>query len=211
MDFSWLGDLFGGIIQIFKPLTAIAHWKIWAAIWDLIQRFRSWYKWYQQNVQKRMQAIRALYQHYFNTYVAPVLKIIDLIRRITGAVGIINKKLAAKLNVMFLRVEGFIVAPFAKAIARINQIQNVFSGFLTPLGYLDRFTLLNSVWRDIGSLAELLRNPLGGTTPTSPPPSPKDFHASLVDVTNFFEDQDSPITDGATAGIAAVKSFLGVS
>lgn len=208
MDLSWLGDLFTSFLGIFKPLAKIAHWKIWAAIWDLIQRLRNWYKWYQQNVQKRMQAMRALYNHYYQQFVAPILKIVDTVRRLTGIVGLVNHKLAAKLNAIFYRIEGYILLPFNLVIQRINTMQRMFGGFLTPLGFFDRATLLNSFWRDVGLLRRLLENPLGSATPTAPPPSIPDFEKSFQPLTSYFSRQASDIQPDVDAGIQNIVSYL---
>lgn len=206
---DWLSGVFSSFLGIFKPLAEIAHWKIWAAIWDLIQRLRSWYKWYQQNVQKRMQAMRALYNHYFNQFVAPILKIVDTIRRMTSIVGLVNHKLAAKLNTLFERVEGYILLPFNTIIQHINQMQRMFGAFLTPLGFLDQATLLNSFWRDASLLRNLLENPWGSSAAFASPPSLPDFEKSIVPVQQYLTGVSSPIQPAVDASAATVQVFLG--
>lgn len=206
---SWLGNIFGSFLGIFKPLASIAHWKIWAAVWDLIQRLRNWYKWYQQNVQQRMQRMRALYNHYFQTFVAPVLKIIDTIRRLTGVVGIFNRKLANHLNALFERIEGYILLPFNTIIQRINQMQRMFGGFLTPLGFFDRATLLNSFWRDVGLLRNLLENPLGSKATISPPPNLADFAKTFAPLQTYVQGQSSPIGTDVDTGVKNILSYMG--
>lgn len=210
MDFSWLGGIFQAAVNLLKPLTQISHWKIWAAIWDMIQRFRNWYKWYQQNVQKQIQAARARFNKVYDQFVLPILKIVDLIRRITGAVGIVNSRLAAKLNAMFLRVESYLLKPLNDVNAKLNQMARIFDGFLTPLGYLDRATLLNSLWRDIGQLKQLLVNPLGTTQPQLPipPAAPASAGVSLVQQT--IDGQQTPIADSVNASVLKIRTNLGV-
>ncbi|MGH9717628.1 MAG: hypothetical protein ACRD4R_13005 [Candidatus Acidiferrales bacterium] len=209
MDLSWLGNLFGSFLDIFKPLAQITHWQIWSAIWDLINRLRSWYKWYQTNVQANMKRMRALYDHYFNTFVAPILKIVDTIRRMTAIVGLVNRKLASQLNIMFERVEGYILLPFNTVIQHINKMQQMFGAFLTPLGYLDRATLLNSFWRDAGLLWNLLQNPLGSATAVSPPPNLADFEKTFAPLQQYVQGQASPIQPDVDAGVTNILTYMG--
>ena len=205
---SWLGNIFGSFLNIFKPLAQIAHWKIWQAIWDLIQRLRNWYKWYQQNVQKRMQAMRALYNHYFQQFVAPILKIVDTVRRLTGIVGLVNHKLAQHLNTLFERIEGYILLPFAKVIQRINTLQHMFGGFLTPLGYLDRATLLNSFWRDIGVLRGLLHDPFQAGNGTPGTANLPDFEKTFAPLKSYLQGQSSPLQTDVENDVQTFLSYL---
>ena len=209
MDFSWLTNILSGLVKVFKPLAAIKHWKVWAAIWDLIQRLRTWYKWYQQNVQARMRAILALYNRLYQRFVAPILKIVDTIRRLTGVVGIFNRKLAAKLNTLFLRVEGYLLAPLNAVVRKINAMERIFSGFLTPLGYLDRATLLNSFWRDIGHLKELWRNPFSLTFPTPATPARAPLSTSVAPLTAYLAGQSSPLQPRVDFAIEEIRVSLG--
>lgn len=209
MDFSWLGEIFSSLLGIFKPLAKIAHWKIWAAIWDVINRLRSWYKWYQTNVQARMRAMQQLYNQLYAKWVAPILKIVDTVRRLTGIVGLVNHKLAAKLNTLFLRVEGYLLEPLNQVIARINKMERIFGGFLTPLGFLDRATLLNSFWRDIGLLRNLLRNPLGGSIASVGTPALGDFELSFSATTNALLDTPSDLSQSVDASVTIVQQYLG--
>lgn len=208
-DWSWLGELFSGMLHLFDPLKAIAHWKIWAQIYDIYKRVKGWEDWYKKHVLAQIQAEQKLFHQIVDTWVKPVLKIIDTIRRLSGLVGLFNKQLATRLNLMFTRVEGYILLPFNKATQRLNQIQNVFTGFLTPLGYFDRSTLLNSIWRDIGLIGELLRNPLGKSIAAgtgTPAPSVPTRYAGLR---AYFAGQASDIQPAVDGSVTTVRSLIG--
>lgn len=210
MDFSWLGGIFQAAVNLLKPLTQISHWKIWAAIWDMIQRFRNWYKWYQQNVQKQIQAARARFNKVYDQFVLPILKIVDLIRRITGAVGIVNSRLAAKLNAMFLRVESYLLKPLNDVNAKLTQLGNIFTGFLTPLGYLDRATLINSLWQNIDDLHKLFY--AVGADPNAGTPTPAGVPVATMIATASTDEsgQQTPITDAVQTAITNARSYIGV-
>ncbi|MGH9487143.1 MAG: hypothetical protein ACRD04_06075 [Terriglobales bacterium] len=210
MDLSWLGNLFGSFLGIFKPLAQITHWQIWSAIWDLINRLRSWYKWYQTNVQANMKRMRALYDHYFNTFVAPILKIVDTIRRMTAIVGLVNHKLATQLNTMFERIEGYILLPFNTVIQHINTMQRMFGAFLTPLGYLDRATLINSFWRDLVGLKSIWSNPFNTTFTDSPVPPPQPINTAVSDISQTVQGKQTEISDDVSTNVSTVKQLIGL-
>lgn len=208
MDLGWLGDLLHGLLHVFSPLKSIAHWKIWVQIYDVYKRLKGWEDWYKKHILSQMQKWQALQHQLFNQFVAPILRIVDLVRRITGVVGIFNRALADRLNLMFLRVEGYLLLPFNKMTARVNSLGAIFRTILTPLGYFDRATLLNSIWRDIGLLATLIRNPLGGTiakgTSVPPPPIPLRFGY----MTDYLQGNSSPIQADVDGSVKYVQTLL---
>jgi hypothetical protein len=159
MNLGWLGNIFGSLLHVFSPLKAIAHWKIWAELKTWYDRFKKWRDWYKQHVLAPMQKMRKMQQDLYNQFFRPLLKVVDDLRRITSIVGIFNRKLANKLNYQFLRVESYLLAPLNKITSRVNGLGRALTGIVTPLGYLDRATLLNSVWRDAALIKEILHNP----------------------------------------------------
>lgn len=189
MDWSWLTGIFKTIWSIIKKIVHLKWSDLWKALQDIVQRLRNWYRWYQQNVQKNIQAARQRFRILYDHFILPVIKVIDTIRRITQLVGLFNKRLAAKLNLVFLRIEAKLLLPLNLYNQRLNVLSGMFSGFLTQLGYLDRATLDNSIWRDVRQLREIFRNPLAGTiAPAALPTSPT------------FQDQQSALTDYLSSG-----------
>lgn len=208
MDFSWLGDLFGNFLGIFNPLKGIKHWKIWAELFNLYKHLKAGIDWYKAHVVKRMKALSQLEHQLFNTFLAPALKIIDTVRRLSGLVGLFNKGLATKLNQMFFRIEGYLLLPFNLLTQRLNQMQNIFSGFLTPLGFLDRATLLNSAWRDIQYLRQLLFDPTGAGVSQSSVPGIRTFDDSFGSISSYVQGQPSPIKSEVDAGVQAILGYM---
>lgn len=210
MDFSWLGGLFGAFLHLFNPLRSIKHWKIWAQIWDLYKRVKGWEDWYKKHILAQMQAWQKLQHQIFDRFVLPILKIVDLVRRITGVVGIFNRTLANQLNLMFLRVEGYLTLPLRTVTGRVNGLGGIFQAILTPLGYFDRATMLNSLWRDFGLLKSLLRNPFGATMPagTLSPTPPFDQQVSYM--TDYLQGQDSPIKTPLDQDYTELLQLLGI-
>jgi hypothetical protein len=203
MDFSWLGKVFNGIIGIFKKLGNLKWSDIWRGIQDILHRLKNWYEWYKTHVQQPIQQARANFRKLFNRFIQPIIGIVDTLRRITSLVGLFNKRLAAKLNSVFFRIEAALLAPMRAFLNRINSLGHVMQAFLTPLGYFDRATLLNSLWRDAKYLRHIVLNPLAGpSVMPAVPPVPttsenvqfvKDFGAGLppADSSGLTADLDS--------------------
>jgi len=158
-DLSWIGDIFSPLIKLLSPLKNIRQWQIWAELKNWYTRFKQWRDWYKQHVMGPMQAMQKMQRQLFDTYLKPLLTLVDHIRQLTSIIGIFNKKLADKLNFQFLRVEAFLLTPFNMMTSRVNALGGALTGIMTYLGYFDRGTLLNSVWRDAGLIKEILHNP----------------------------------------------------
>lgn len=173
MDWSWLGDLFHGLLKIFDPLKNIAHWKIWAELIKWYERFKKWRNWFRDHILGPLRREQQVLNSIKDQFVLPVIRLIDHVRQLASLIGIFNKKLADKLNYQFLKIEGYLLKPFNTATSRINSLGFALQSVLTPLGYLDRGALCNSIWRDAKLVKGILHNPLQAVTPTATlPPSP---------------------------------------
>jgi len=195
VDFSWLTKVFNGFRKIFSPLKSLKQWKIWNEIKNAYERWKRWRDWYKKNFQTYIDSIRKLQRQIYNTFFLPVLKILDTLRRASQIVGLLNKKLAAKLNSIFFRIEGALLAPLRAWQNRINGLGHIFQAILTPLGYFDRATLLNSVWRDVGQMREILRNPLGAAIAPGAPASRIPIHEQVSNVSSYLSSGSGPIAD----------------
>ena len=210
MDWSWLSDLFTGVVHLFDPLKGIKHWTIWTEIWKVYLKLKKWRDWYRDHVQKEIKAMQDMQRRIYNLVFKPILTIVDTIRRITGVVGIFNRGLATRLNTMFLRVEGYILEPFNALTSKFNSFERIFDAFLTPLGFFDRATLLNSIWRDFGLLRNLFRNPFGATMPPGAGATPPVFGDQVIWVSDYLQGQSSPIQPSVDASLQDFFAFIGV-
>jgi hypothetical protein len=201
MDISWLTDFVFSILNVFSPLKSIAHWKIWAELLKWYERFKKWVDWYREHVIKPMRAEQQALARIRDKFIMPVIKLIDHIRQLTQIVGIFSKGLAAKLNYQFLKVEGYLLKPFNDATARINQLYGTFGGFLTALGYFDRATLLNSIWRDAGLIRQTLWNPWNVPPESNPLPTPKPLTDVRDETVLYLNTQTGPLQTDVQKGI----------
>jgi hypothetical protein len=195
---GWLGGIFHSVVAIFAPLKNLKQWKIWNELWQLYLRVRKWLDWYRNNVHAHLQQLQALRRQIYNTFFLPILTIIDKIRRASQIVGLISPKLASKLNSIFIRIEDRILRPFQILATRFNAVAGVLRSMLTPLGYFDRATLLNSLWRDIRQLRELIRNPLRGVIPAAPAPPQTTTRQKVAQLDAFFLDGSGPLAASLT-------------
>jgi hypothetical protein len=208
VDFSWLGKVFKKFKDQFGPLKAFKTWKIWSEIKNAYERWKRWRDWYKKNVQTYIDSIKKLQRQIYNTFFLPVLKVIDTLRRMSQIVGIISPKLAAKLNSVFFRIEGAILAPLRVWQNRINGMNRIMQQVLTPLGYLDRATLLTSLWRDAKYLRVIARNPLAGTFPKSALPPGPTVAEQAQSVKDYLNGHPTDISADVDAGVEQFRRIL---
>lgn len=205
---NWLSDLWNGVKTLLRPLLNIKHWKVWAELWALYLRVRKWLDWYRNNVHAHLQQLQALRRQIYATFVLPILTIIDTIRRASQVVALISPKLAAKLNSIFLRIEDRLLKPFQTFTTRLNVLGNVLRSTLTPLGYFDRATLLNSAWRDVRQLREILRNPLRGIIPPAPAPAQITSAQKVANIDQYFSEGTGPVAESLQAKRDAIDATM---
>lgn len=211
MNWSWLGELFKGVFEILKGIVHLKWSEIWQGLQDVVQALKDWHRWYVNNVQKPIQQARTNFRKLYDHYLRPVLSLVDTLRRISGVVGLFNKRLAAKLNSIFFRIEAALLAPLRIWQNRINSLGGIFRSLLTPLGYLDRATLLNSLWRDVGQLREILRNPTGAVIPAGAPAARIPIVEQVADLRSYFESGSGPLAPRVDAALDSFQQFLAQS
>jgi hypothetical protein len=202
VDFSWLGNVFKGLFSILKKLVHLKWSDLWRGLQDVLHRLKNWYGWYKTHVQQPIQQARANFKKLHDRFILPVIRMVDTIRRITSIVGLFNKRLAAKLNSVFFRIEAALLAPMRAFLNRVNSLGGIMRQFLTPLGYFDRATLLTSLWRDAKYLRVLARHPLAGTMPKaalSPGPTWAEQTQAVKDHANGIPSYISPSVDIAVS------------
>lgn len=207
MNFGWLTNIFSGILNVFSPLKAIEHWKIWAQMKTWYDTFKKWRDWYRDHILKPFKAQQAALKKLREQFVMPVIKLIDHIRQLSQVIGIFNKGLAEKLDFQFLRVEQYLLKPFNDASSRINTITSMFNGFMTPLGYFDRDTLLNSIWRDAGIIKQILYNPHNVHPAAAPLPTTQTVSAIISDAKQYLENGTGPFAKDVDEGVKYYKSL----
>lgn len=208
MDWSWLTNIFQTIWSIIKKIVHLKWSDLWKALQTLVQHLRSWYRWYQVNVQAQIQAARQRFRLLYDRFIFPVIRVIDTIRRITQLVGLFNKRLAAKLNLVFLRIEAKLLLPLNLYNQRLNVLSRMMSGFLTQLGYLDRATLLNSLWRDAKYLRVLATNPLAGSLSAAPTPPLVPLSQRVQAAKDYLNGIATSFSASVDASVATAKNFM---
>lgn len=209
MDWSWLTNIFSAIWSAIKYIVHLKWSDIWRGLQDLVHKLRSWYAWYVANVQKPMQAAQQKMRALLDHFILPIVKVVDDIRRLLLIVGLFNQRIAAKLNLVFLNIEAKLLAPLNLYANRINLLSGMFPGFLTQLGYFDRSTLDNSIWRDVRQLREIFRNPLAGTIAQTNTPTTPAFSDSQSALAEYLESGGGPLQPRVDQAVQNFHSFLG--
>jgi hypothetical protein len=185
LDLGQISELFGEIKKILEWIKQKLLSHLWAAIKAILTHIHDWYKWYQDHVQKPMRQAQQNFRKMYDEMIRPILKWVDLLRRITGLVGLFNKRLAGKLNAIFFRIESDLLLPLRLYTARVNTLSHMMGGFLTPLGFFDNATLLNSIWANVADTRAILRNPLGSTVSSNGLPTTPDFNDQIIAVSDY--------------------------
>jgi hypothetical protein len=208
VDFSWLGNVFKGLFSILKKLVHLKWSDLWRGLQDVLHRLKNWYGWYKTHVQQPIQQARANFKKLHDRFILPVIRMVDTIRRITSIVGLFNKRLAAKLNSVFFRIEAALLAPMRAFLNRVNSLGHVMQAFLTPLGYFDRATLLNSLWRDVGQLREILRNPTGAAIVAGPAAARIPIAEQVSNVKVYLQDSSGPLAARVNTKVDTFQQFI---
>lgn len=161
-------DVLWVLKKIWQGFDALLHlpfssiWKKIKAIYDRYRRFRAWWqKHIQGPIDAYRRALLAIYRQYFK----PIIDVIESLRGIVRIIAVFNRKLAAKLDSVFWKVEGWILLPITLAMRRINSMASIVYAILTITGRFDATVLVASVARHIGELrAALLGLPYKNTT-----------------------------------------------
>lgn len=159
--------------RAWSALSTIKQSGLWQSIQTLVNWIKARVKWIQTYIIKPIQLEQQQLEAIWNKFFLPIVKLFNELERLTGIVGLFDKSLAAKIDQALWSVENKLTQPILLAMQRLNLMSSYVRGLLTLGGYLDRVTMLSSVWRDAGLIRQTLSNPWGhSTTPGAVPPAP---------------------------------------
>ena len=212
-EFAW-NWIARGLRVVWRGFSALGHLKfgqIWSAIKRGYERFRKWVDWYIDNFQKPIEQIRARIWEIYNRFFKPIIRFLDSLRVLTRAIGIFNRKLAAKLDARLWLLESRILWPITQMLKRVNELSGWMRAYITRLGYLDRTLQLESLRRDALLVWEVLTNPrarLFAPGETARSYTYSDLHS---DVQVYGATKTGPIADYIDEAHRSVREdFLGV-
>lgn len=157
---EWFANFWGALK---KALCWLKNLKL-STIWGWIKKAYGWIRkaigYYKQYILKPMEDERQRIYLLYQTYFAPIVHVIDDVRKLMNIVAIFNRKLAAKIDQRLMALEGWVLLPITDLLKRVNQLSGWGRAIITDLGYLDRPLLLESMRRDVVDIWQVLTNPL---------------------------------------------------
>jgi hypothetical protein len=192
---SWIAAFPGAILKALKWLSNLKLSDVWQWLktgFGYLQKLIGYYKKYILGpMEQERQQLQALY----NTYLRPIVGIIDGFRKLTNIIAIFNKKLAAKIDQRLMALEAWILAPFLHVLERVNQLSSWARAIVTELGYFDRETELESMRRDVVLIWQVLTNPLQRNLTQAGTGSQPGTGQVVQNLTDFLDSGTGPYVD----------------
>lgn len=186
---------------------------IFASVFNAIKSGWAWIESKLAPLVRFLQRLRALLLAYFNTYIRPMLLLIQHIRQYLQLLSFLHIGFAQKLDAWLAQIQGKISQAFYTVIGTINTLTDIANALMDPTALLRKPTLLLSIRRQIPALVRVLTaRPPGyffgapGVSNNSPFALPK-FPLNLVDTT-----QNPPASAllGVDDGIGDTSGFINV-
>lgn len=150
--YSAVRQIVNGLRWAFRGGLASLIKRVWNLYQTLRERIRQWI----EPVIRYLQKVREYWDLIFNTYVLPVLDMIQRLRQVLLVFRLFNLKFAEKLDAQLLLLQHKIAEPFEEVRRRINSIINTLYVYMDPLGRINAGVYLQTAARSIGELIALI-------------------------------------------------------
>lgn len=220
---TFVGDvlaiLVGGLKDLIAKLSAIVS-TIWNALKKLgLSKIYHWlqmlfclyqrlHAWLEKYVICPLKEEAAFLLELYNTYILPIVKLLNDLERLTQLIGIFDRKLAAQIDQVLWNLELKITAPILRAMQRVNVIASYMEAMLTMGGYFDRLTQLSSIWRDAGLIRSILHNPYQQKSVPGPPAPEIPLVQQAAPLVQYLKTDSGPWAADINQGVANVRQYL---
>jgi hypothetical protein len=209
---DWLSNIFatlwGYVRRALRALRHLGFAQIWAGMkraYGYYCRFRTWWRKY---ISGPIEAYRRFILQIYRQFFKPIISVLDLVRSAARIIGVFNRKLAAKLDAVIWKVEGWILTPITLAMRRINGIASIVYAIITITGRFDATVLVRSVERHIHDIrAALLGLPFGNTGRTLPSVLSMQVQTA-ADFRNWLKTGGGPVQDDVDMMSSAYQEAL---
>jgi len=184
-------------------LSKIYHWL--QMLFCLYQRLHSWLEKY---VICPLKQEEAFLLELYNTYILPIVKLMNDLERLTQIIGIFDKKLAAKIDQALWNLELKITSPILRAMQRVNVMASYIEAMLTLGGYFDRLTQLSSIWRDAGLIRSILHNPYQQQVTIGAPAPEIPLNIQVAPFVQYLKSGDGPWADDINTDGLHLQQYL---
>ena len=187
-----LSDLVSKIINGIATLLAaiVALWSnilkpAISAIATAVKRIAGWVDKIFKPYLDLMRRIRYALEEIYNTFLRPMIGIIQRVRQVLRILELFHVGFARRLDQRLAQLEGIILAPFLKMLARVNTLGNWVSFILNAQLLIYRALLLGSMKANRGGVFNLVTSaPALGSfvVPGAAVPAPDETLPFLEDV-----------------------------
>jgi hypothetical protein len=145
--FNFFLDLVKRIGQLFITLWTQFFKGIFASLWSAIVKVHDWLESVLSPIIHFLQQIRAWVDWFFQTYVKPLLNLINQVRSFLNILRAFGIKWAAQLDALLGKVEADIAGAFLKIQGYLNALIGIVNSLADPLGLFRRPTFVMSMRR----------------------------------------------------------------
>lgn len=206
--FGWIAQGFRWLGRHLEALRHLDFKHLWEKIKAGYKRLKGWIQWYQDTVQKPIQAIRDRIMGIYNTFFKPIIQFLDSLRVFIRIIGLFNRKLAAKLDARLWDLESKVMFPITYILRRVNSVSSQVRAWFTALGLLERSLLLESLRRDALLVWEVLTNPRARLFEPGAPFGSYTYSDLHVDVQVYGKTRSGPIADYIDEAHRSVREDL---
>lgn len=173
---TWLVATLGYIWDVVKNFivgTGAIFSKVWdglGVVWDRVLKpalvfldqkiveLRDWLKATFQPVFDFLRAVRDVVTRLYDTFVKPVLAVIDFIRQLDRVLQVFHINLLSGLDAVLTRVEQRIDGVVQWLYARLNDVFNILNTIVGLDGFFQRYMFLHTQARDVGYSWRIMLN-----------------------------------------------------
>jgi hypothetical protein len=151
---SWLLKLLSGIVQLMQRIWDFIVKRLLAGILDALRAAAQWLEARLQPIIDFLTRLRALLQRLFNTYVRPVLIVLQRIRQFVHLLALLHVHIAQRLDAFLAKLQGKIIQGFYTVTAAINTLTQILLALEDPEYLIKHPVLLLSIRRQIPALIQ---------------------------------------------------------
>jgi hypothetical protein len=149
-NFFW--SIAKAVANFFKGLWENFFKDIFLRAWNAIKTGWQWLEAKLRPLIDFLKRLRKLYQIYFNTYIRPILLLIQHVRQYLQILSFLGVSLARKLDAYLAQLQGKIVQAFATVTATLNVAIDLLNALADPSYLIRKPALLLSIRRQLPAL-----------------------------------------------------------
>jgi hypothetical protein len=202
-NFFW--SIAKAVAGFFKSLWENFFKSIFLKVWNAIRAAQQWLEAKLRPLIDFLKRLRKLYQIYFNTYIRPILLMIQHVRQYLQILSLLGVSLARKLDAYLAQLQGKIVQAFATVTATLNAAVDLLNALADPSYLIRKPALLLSIRRQLPALIHAIT----GRPPGYWFPSPKGASGGVFSPPKFPFNFADPSVNPPTSSYLTADDGIG--